>query len=60
MSRRMQDALIVGLGLSGSDASQRAMNYLSEEPDVVASREELLQTKERLEAIQDRLFKFHA
>ncbi len=50
--------LTINLGLASENATQRASAYLSEDPNVAAEREELLQKKASLEEIIDRLFNF--
>ncbi len=53
------EALNKRLGVGETDAIARAHNFLKDEPDVVASREELTGKKERLEEIVGRLDRFY-
>ena len=53
-----QDVLMQGLGLTGADANARAGEYLSEDADIVAEREELLEKLARVEDVWDRLSHF--
>ncbi|TDL25543.1 hypothetical protein BD410DRAFT_717419 [Rickenella mellea] len=54
----LREVLTTKLGLASEIATQRASAYLSEDPNVAAEREELLQKKASLEEIIDRLFNF--
>ncbi|KAH8117943.1 P-loop containing nucleoside triphosphate hydrolase protein [Phellopilus nigrolimitatus] len=55
---RMQDALITGLGLDGTDNKEIAGRYLSEDPDITARRTGLEITKKSLEGINRKLNTF--
>jgi len=59
LNESILDALNKGLGVGDRDAIARAENFLKEEPDLVASREELTRKKERLEDIVERLDRFY-
>lgn len=59
LDENIHGALNKGLGVGESDAYARAENYLKDEPDVVAAREELSRKKERLEEIVERLDRFY-
>lgn len=58
LSKRVQATLITKLGLDQDDASQRAAGWLSEDPEVVEKRNELLLKKTRLTEILDKLHNF--
>jgi len=59
LDQNIHGALNKGLGVGESDAYARAENFLKDEPDVVAAREELSRKKERLEEIVERLDRFY-
>lgn len=46
------------LELGTANAASRCETYLSEDPNIVAEREELVSKKKRLESIQNELFNF--
>ncbi len=54
----LQGCLIEKLGLGMPNSTTRCATYLSEEPDVVARRDELTSKKARLQTIQTELFNF--
>ncbi|KAH8117944.1 P-loop containing nucleoside triphosphate hydrolase protein [Phellopilus nigrolimitatus] len=56
--KSMQAALIKELGMGEHNSAQRAAAYLSEEPRYLVRREELLQMKDRLEGVLEKLYKF--
>lgn len=54
----LQQCLIEKLGLGAAKAAERCAAYLSEEPNIVAIRRELLAKKERLESVRTELDNF--
>lgn len=54
----LQDFLIEKLGLGSKDAAEKCAAYLAEDPHIVATREELLSRKRRLEKVQEQLLNF--
>lgn len=58
MRKRMQASLIKGLGMGEHNAGLRAAALLSEDPKVIVKRKELLQAKEKLEVILEKLDMF--
>ncbi|KAI0350447.1 hypothetical protein OH77DRAFT_1430922 [Trametes cingulata] len=54
----MQGVLIEKLGLGSAKADARCVAYIAEDPNVVASRTELLAKKKKLEEVQRALFNF--
>ena len=57
-SNSLQDELVDKLGLGTREAGDRCAGYLAEDPQVAATREELLSRKRRLEKVQDELLNF--
>lgn len=53
-----QDILMEGLGLTGGDANKQAGDFLAEDPDIVAERDQLLSKLARVDDVWDRLSKF--
>lgn len=53
--RGLENALLKGLGITGSDGFQRCKEYLQEPPQLVARREELQKKWERLESAKREL-----
>ncbi|OCH87803.1 hypothetical protein OBBRIDRAFT_827487 [Obba rivulosa] len=58
LAEALQPFLIDKLGIGATNAAARCRAYLSEEPSVVALREELSGRKRRLEGVQMELFNF--
>ena len=56
--KRIQGALIDGLGLDSEHAKERATIYLMEDPDIVSKREDLCAKKQMSEQVLERLFAF--
>ncbi|KAK7676574.1 hypothetical protein QCA50_020450 [Cerrena zonata] len=57
-SELLQSFLIEKLALGTADSASRCAKYLSEDPGVVAEREELLSKKKRLDSIRTELVNF--
>lgn len=47
-----------GLGLGGANANKQAGDFLAEDPEIVAERDQLLQKLARVDEVWDRLSKF--
>ena len=47
-----------GLGLSGMDANKQAGEFLAEDPEIVAERDQLLAKMARVDDVWERLSKF--
>jgi len=58
LGKDIQGALIDGVGLGSDKATERATMYLTEDPDIVVRREELLAKKQRLDGVLEKLFSF--
>lgn len=58
LSERLQDTLIEKLGLGSARSTERCTAYLSEDPGVVAARDELMGKRDRLESVQKELDNF--
>ncbi|EMD31064.1 hypothetical protein CERSUDRAFT_60537 [Gelatoporia subvermispora B] len=54
----LQPYLIERLGIGSQNAAARCQAYISEDPHVIAQREELMGRKKRLESVQTELFNF--
>lgn len=52
------DVLMEGLGLGGANANKQAGDFLAEDPEIVAERDQLLQKLARVDEVWDRLSKF--
>ena len=53
--RGLENALLVGLGVTGPDGHRRCKEYLQEPPQVIAQRERLQEKLRRLEAAKKEL-----
>jgi len=60
VSHDMQEIVMEGLGLGGVDANRQAGEYLAEDPDVVAERDQLMAKLARVEDVWDKLSRFKA
>ncbi|KAI0706855.1 P-loop containing nucleoside triphosphate hydrolase protein [Cerioporus squamosus] len=56
--KQLQQLLFERLGLGTARSAERCAEYIAEEPNMVASRDELLTKKKRLENVQRALFNF--
>ncbi|KAG8941062.1 hypothetical protein FRC03_004895 [Tulasnella sp. 419] len=58
IAQRVQETLINELGLSTPDATDKAKEFLSEDPELVAEREMIVARLERAEDVWEKLAKF--
>lgn len=58
LAEALQPCLIEKLGIGAANAAERCQAYLSEDPGVVALRDELTSRRKRLESVQTELFNF--
>ncbi|KAI0791138.1 P-loop containing nucleoside triphosphate hydrolase protein [Abortiporus biennis] len=54
----LQGFLIAKLGLGASNATSRCSAFLTEDPNIVAERDDLINRKKRLESVQQELYNF--
>ncbi|KAI0759256.1 P-loop containing nucleoside triphosphate hydrolase protein [Trametes elegans] len=57
-STRLHERLFERLGLGTANAAERCKGYVAEDPTVVATRDELMSKKRRLENVQRALYNF--
>jgi len=60
LAESVQEALVEELGLGTQEATQRAAEFLAEEPEVLAEREQLAARMARLDDILEKLARFKA
>ncbi|KAG9045356.1 hypothetical protein FS837_006454 [Tulasnella sp. UAMH 9824] len=58
LAQDAQDILMEGLGLTGLDANKQAAEFLAEDPDIVAERDQLMSKLARVDDVWERLSKF--
>lgn len=52
------DALMEGLGMTSSSNRERAAEFLSEDPDIVAERDQLASKLARVDEVYEKLSRF--
>ena len=57
-AKQLQQQLFERLGLGTTRSAQQCSDYIAEDPNIVAMRDELLTKKRRLENVQRALFNF--
>ncbi|KAG8946753.1 hypothetical protein FRC04_011409 [Tulasnella sp. 424] len=58
LAQDAQDILMEGLGLTGLDANKQAGEFLAEDPEIVAERDQLMSKLARVDDVWERLSKF--